>query len=324
MVLMRRALFIALFLFAPFMASASLIPTNAGNLELVATPQYPQPGESTALIVNNTTGDAAVANYVWSVNGKTVLSGIGQNQLSLVAPTSGQDTVDVTVTDASGAVLGTLSTIINPATVDIVWEGQTSVPPLYIGRPLPNGASPITVLAVPHIAVGGATVPDSSLIYTWSVNSIPKAAVSGYGKSSATITPPNFGQAFTVSIHAETADGRGGADGSATIQPQTPTALIYQNAPLLGMRFDKIIAGSFPMSETEASFIAYPLFVNNPTALTEQWTLNGAPFSVDPSQPQNVTFRKTGSGSGTSAVAFSFNNPSGFLESGSASFTLTF
>ncbi|MDE2079172.1 MAG: hypothetical protein KGI73_02180 [Patescibacteria group bacterium] len=321
---MRRAAYTALLFLAlvPFSASAALIPVSGGTLELTASPQYPAPGQTVSFTANYTGGDTGTISYAWSVNGTPTLSGIGENQLSLVA--SAADTVSVTAVDVTGGVLGTASTVINPGTVDLVWEGQTTTPPLYIGRPLPNGQSPVTVLAVPHITVNGNAVPVSALVYTWSVNAVPEAALSGYGKSAAIVTPPNFGQAFTVSVHAETPDGRGGADNTITIQPQTPTVLVYQNAPLLGIRFDRAVTGSFPMTESEASFTAFPLFVQNLNALSYQWTLNGAPFAVDAPQPRNVTFRLTGGGTGTSAVLFTFTNPSAFLEHGAVSFTLTF
>ncbi len=325
---MRRALCILALLFAPLLvpllALAAILPTGVG-LELGMTPQYPHPGDTINLLVNNTSGDADTATYSWSVDVSAVLSGVGEKRLTVTAPDLGkQSVIDVTVTDPSGISQGSLSATIAPATIDLVWEGKTSVPPFYIGRPLPNGASAATVLAVPHIVVGGAEVPASSLVYTWQVNGVPKANASGYGKSSLTITPPNFGSAFSVSVHAETADARGAADGTTTITPQSPRALIYENAPLLGIRFEKVIAGSFPLTEQEASFTAFPLFIANPDALAYQWTLDSAPFSIDPSRPRYVTFRTVGTGSGSHAVTFSFTNPSGFLEAGQASFTLTF
>lgn len=307
------------------MAFAALIPGGTGTIMLNASTQYPEPGETVTVTATNMPGNADTATYAWSVNGAAVLSGTGKTALNVVAPAIGQaETVAVTVTDASGAFEGAAETVINPAAISIVWEGNTTVPPFYIGRPLPNGASSLTLLAVPHVVVDGAAVPASSLVYTWSVNGVPQTDISGYGKDAATLTPPFFAQPFTVSVHAETADGRGGADGSAQIAPQTATALIYENAPLLGIRLERAVTGTFPMTETEASFTAFPLFVQNMDTLSYQWTLDTTPFTVDAARPRYVTFRRTGSGGGARTVNFSFTNPSGFLEKGSASFTLQF
>jgi hypothetical protein len=311
-------------LLLPLFAHAALLP-DYGTLELDLSPQYPAPGQTVTLTVVNTAPDAKSAVYTWTVDGKTVARAAGQQQITVAAGSTGaSEEVTVTTEDAAGNETGAASITLNPASVDVIWEGDTAGPPLYIGRPLPNGQSPVTVLAVPHIAVDGKEVAPSALIYTWSVDTTPLANQSGYGRSSVSVTPPRFGAAFTVKVHAETADGRGAGDGSATIAPQTPRALMYENAPLLGILFNKNVSGTYPLSEPEASFTAYPLYTANPGALTYKWTLDDSAFDVDAAHPLDVTFRKVGAGSGSHAVRFSFTNPGRFMEAGSASFSLSF
>ena len=322
---MRRFISIAVFLLSiPVFAQANLIPTYSGGLQLGMTPQYPRAGDTVTLTVANYSGNADSTTYTWTVNGKTVLAGIGQKTITLQAGPSGS-TQDVSVTaEQNRELVGTLSAHIHPADVDVLWEGQTTIPPFYQGRPLPNAASPITVLAVPHIALNGSELPASSLIYSWKQNGIALADASGYGKSSLVITPPRFGQTFTVSVHVENTSGSAAAEGSATITPQTPTIVIYEHAPLLGIRFEKNISSVFPFSGDEISFAAFPLFFANTSILGGQWSLDGQTFAVDPQNPREVTFRKTSGASGTHAVTFSLVNPKGFLEQASASFKLSF
>lgn len=319
---MRRAALIGMvFLFSalPLFAAA-----DTGALQLGMSPQYPKPGDTVTLTATDYLGNADSMTYTWSVNGAVTLQGVGEKTLSLPAGAAGSEKTVVVTAGQNGATEDTATAVIRPADIDLLWEGETSVPPFYIGRPLPNAQSQITFLAMPHIMSGGSELPASSLIYSWGENGVPVANASGYGKSSAVLTPPTFSQPFTVSVHVETPDGVGAADGSVTIAPQAPRALIYEDAPLLGVRFEKTIPANILFSGTEMSFAAFPVFVANPSALSYQWTLDGAPFSVDPAQPGDVTFRKTGSGTGTHAVTFSFTNPARFLENGSAAFTLQF
>ena len=319
---MRRAALIGILFLSfgiPLLAAA-----DTGALQLGMSPQYPQPGDTVTLTAADYLGNTNSLTYVWSVNGTVMLQGIGEKTLSLPAGAAGNVQTVLLTVEQDGVAQDTATAVIRPADVDLVWEGGTSVPPFSIERPLPNAQSRITLLAIPHIASGRSELPASSLIYSWGENGVPLASASGYGKYSTVVAPPTFSQPFTVSVHVETADGTGAADGSVTIAPQAPRALVYEDAPLLGVRFEKTVPASMPFSGTEMSFAAFPLSVANPKALSYQWTLDGAPFSVDPAQPGDVTFRKTGSGTGTHAVTFSFTNPAKFLENGSAAFTLAF
>jgi hypothetical protein len=223
----------------------------------------------------------------------------------------------------NGEPVAQAQALIHPGDVDIAWEGETVVPPLYAGLPLPNGKSAVRLLAVPHIAGSEGEVASDSLVYSWKENGLA-IGTAGYGVSSIEVAPPLFGQSFTISVHAETPDGTGAGDGEVTIQPQNPLVGIYENAPLLGILFNANIRGTVPFPTDEVSFRAYPFFVSNPESLATSWTLDGQPFSVDPAKPLDTTFRKVGSGSGSHSVTFSFKNDGNFLEHAASSFTLSF
>lgn len=318
---MRRVLLIGLSVLlcaTPFAAAAS-----SGALQLNMSPQYPQPGDTVTLTATDYSANPDSLLYVWSVNNSVVLQGIGVKSFVLSAGTTGSEQT-VTVTTTQNGIEHTGTAIVRPAGVDMIWEGETSVPPFYAGRPLPNAQSAVTVLAVPHLMSGKTELDASSLIYSWKVNDVPVTSASGYGKPFFTTTPPTFGEPFTVSVHVETADGTGAAEGSATITPEKPRIVTYEDAALLGVRFEKTIPNAFPFVTDEVSFAAFPLFASNTNALSYQWTLDGTPFSVDPARPGAVTFRKTGSESGTHAITFSFTNPNKFLEHAATSFTLNF
>ncbi|MBV9349844.1 MAG: hypothetical protein JO026_03765 [Patescibacteria group bacterium] len=314
----RRLLFPLVLLSLPLFAAAS----DSFGLSIDMAPAYPHPGDAIVLTATSYSGSADTA-YVWNVDGKTVLSGIGEKTLHMPAGALGsEDIVDVSAQE-NGTSLGSARAIVRPADIDLVWEGKTSVPPLYPGLPLPNSASTVSVLAVPHLYRGGRELPSQTLLYSWSVNGVPLASESGYGNASALVTPPNFAQPFTVSVHVEDTSGTIAGESETTISPQVPRVNIYEYAPLVGIRFEKNIAGMFTLSGSEVSFAAFPFFVNDPAQLSYQWSLDGSAFDVDPARPLDVTFRKTGNATGPHQVQFSLANRKNFVENVAATFILS-
>jgi hypothetical protein len=267
-------------------------------------------------------GDSVNTSYIWSVNGALVAQGIGKTSIILSAGGLGSaQTVEVLAVEKEAA-RDHATTVIRPATVDMVWEGNTYKPPLYIGRPLPNGQSAVTILAIPHLTKGNGEVPANTLIYTWKINGTFAQKQSGYGRSSLSLNPPRFTAAFTVGVVVATPDGSVVAENSVSIEPRVPAVVVYENAPLLGMRFDKVIQGPFSFNTDEVSFAAYPLFANDASELSYTWSLDGIAFATNPADPRAATFRKVGTGTGMHAVGLLFRGAANFLEEGEKSFQL--
>lgn len=313
-----------LFFIAPVHTHASFLPSFAPQMEISVRPLHPHPGDSVVLTVSDPAEDIGTTAYVWTIDDAVVDQGIGHTSISTEAGGLGITKKIQVVAVENGSARSETTTIIRPATVDIVWEGNTYTPPLYAGRPLPNGQSSVTLLALPHILTRGAEVPASTLIYSWQIDGTPIPKQSGYGKSSIVITPPRFENAFTASVTVSTQDGSTVAENSVSIQPQKPFPIFYEDAPLLGMRFDRAVEGLFPFTGDEVSFVMYPLFISNPNDILYAWSLDGAPFAVDQEKPRVATFRKVGGGTGTHTVTMSISNLNKFLEQATNSFQLTF
>ncbi len=322
--MLRTAGVFFILLLVPFAASAALLDSIQSPIEIGVSPAHPRPGDQVTLTVSDIAGDPGTTTYVWSVDGKVVDQGIGKTSISLTAGSSATSQSVNVLAVQNGAGRGSATVVIRPATVDLIWEGNTYTPPFYEGRPFPNGESAVTLFAVPHLFEGSTETPASTVVYTWKVDDVLMQKQSGYGKSNAVISPPLFGAAFTVSVEAATPDGLAVADETITIEPQTPSMLFYENAPLLGIRFDTAASGSIPFPIDEISFNAYPLFVNSADALSYVWKLDDNAFAVDPLHPRDVTFRKTGAGTGTHTITLSFDSATNFLEHGQGAFQLTF
>ncbi len=319
---MRRVTLIACMLVLPVFANAAILP-SLYTIEIAVSPTYPKTGELVTLTVHAPSAVSDVT-YAWAINGVPAGAGIGQTTLTTTAGAIGSvQTITVEAIE-NGEVQGQAIAVIRPAEVDIVWEGQTRTPPFYVGLPLPTGMSAVSAVAIPHMMRDGAVLASSNLIYTWKLDRKQISSQSGYGKSSVTVTPPRFAQAFQLSVTAKTPDGAVVAEQSVTIRPVSPRIMMYENAPLSGILFNKEIGGVFQFVSEEVTVAAFPLFVSLESILSYQWKLDGQPFEFDLQTPESATFLKSGTGSGTHAVTFSFDNAAKFLEHATRSFQLSF
>lgn len=309
------------FVIAPYTEAALLVPP-AEIVGMHLVPTNPSPGEQVVATVRST-GNPSTLSYEWSVDGRVVAQGSDARSITVEAGAVGSQTViTVRLVGTAGETRGSATKVIRPAEVDIVWEGQTYVPPFYEGRPLVNGSSSFTAIAVPRVVENGRDVPEGELSYAWSINGQSLSDQSGYGKSSIEAVPPFFDTPFTVSVVVTTRSGATVAENEVTITPTPPVMLIYQNLPLSGIDFNRAQTEAVSFSENELSFKAYPFFVENPDELSYAWEINGVSVT-DSASPRSLTVRKTSGESGTYIIKVSFKHVRKIFEKGLASFNLS-
>ena len=131
-------------LFIALPAFAQINSTGTSALTISANPTYPGPDSTVTLTAESPLLDLADSTIQWSVDGKS--AGTGQ---SIQVPLGGlgQETdVAVSVSGDSGSDSASLSLI--PASLDLLWEANSYVPPFYQGRALPGSGSTIRVMAL--------------------------------------------------------------------------------------------------------------------------------------------------------------------------------
>jgi len=319
-----RFLAIALLVLAPVVATAQVIPPLETSLELQVIPNNPGPGETVTVRAQNVSGSSSAQTFVWRVNGQTVDQGLGRDTVTTTLGSAGSATViSVSVTE-NGTLVGEKSITLRPASLDIVWEGDTYRPPLYAGRPLPTGSSVTTLHAVPNMTQNGVRVSSSNLTYTWYINDSQAPYRRGLGLDTIRATSPQFENEFTVSVIAETRDGTQRAEGEVAIRPTRPEIVMYERPPLLGIRFDRAITNEVALSGNEITFVAFPLFVNSLSEPEYTWEVNGAVVSETGRGGREVTLRKSGEGSGRFSIEFSLENTAALFERAASNFLLTF
>ncbi len=207
----------------------------------------------------------------------------------------------VSVTVSSGGTDYPQTLSIQPQDVALVAEPIASTPPLYPGKSSVPFEGDVRVVAVANLrGTNGKTFDPALLSYTWSVDGAEIANSSGIGKETIIVASPLQYRAREVSVAVTSSDGSvvGGAD--LSLSATDPVVRIYENDPLLGIRFERAILGGYAIPGTESTLYAAPFglpITNGPPFV--QWFLNGTAAQAG----NSTTLRPTGNGQGNASLS---------------------
>ena len=290
-------------LLLPFAVSAQAL----GGLDLLGgspfsvsvEPQYPAPYGQASLSFTSTSIDLTRATLTVTVNGKETYKG-PVHTISVSLGKAGSVTkVKLSVSQGGSPVTQTIS--IQPEEVALIAEPIASVPPLYPGKASVPLEGQVRVVAVAHLAdASGKAGGPSTYSYAWTVDGARIADASGIGKSALIIDSPLQYRAREVSVVVTNSSGSLVGGDTVTLQPVDPVVRLYENDPLLGIRFDHALLGRFSIADSEMTLYAAPFSLPTTSgAPTIQWFLNGAAAQTGSS----ITLRPTGSGQGSAALS---------------------
>jgi hypothetical protein len=307
---------------------ALLLPSTAlaafDGVLLTTSPTYPRPNEQVT-ITASAIGVGANQFYVWEEDGVRVQSGVNAKEYVAVAPEAGESkTVSVSVV-AGGRTVASGTTVLAPAEVRIEWEGTGARPPFYTGRPLFTAHGTMRATTITNFVLpSGTRVPQSQILYTWSVDGVRDDTQSGFGRTTVVVEPPFYDRPFSVSVVASTRDETLSATDVVLGTPRGADLVVYETTPLGGLLDHRAIDRRiFPFTESEVSFIAFPLHTL-PENGTYAWTLNGEAVELDTGNPRLAVFKKVAQGAGEFEVGVAYNGLSGFLDEVGTAFLLSF
>ena len=283
----------------PGMALAQSIGgSGAPALTLDVSPQYPRPYETIAVSPSSSAIDLSGATITLSVNGKQVSTGSGTapTAVTLGAPGS-VTTIKVTAVTAGGGSY-TVTQTIAPAEVDLIAEPVATSHPFYMGGVGVASQGQVRLVAVADLRASSAKrYLDSTLVYTWKLNGQTLTDASGIGRSIITMSAPVRYRDATLEVIVTSPDASVVAEDHMVVTPVDPTVRIYENDPLLGIRYDHALDSSVTMTASEDTFVAVPYnFGSVPNFL---WTVAGNPSGTDSS----ITLRSNGSTGGSATVS---------------------
>ena len=282
------------------------------------TPSNPEPNSQPFVSFVSTNLDLTNATLSLSVNGKNVYQGNVQPVAIQLGAAGSLTTVRATVTSNGVPYVQTLS--LRPQDVSLVVEPLSSAPPLYPGSPLVPIGGNVRVVAVAYLrTASGVMLNPATLSYSWTVDTALIANSSGIGKDALLVASPQQYRSRSVSVTVQSQDGSVVGGASLTIQPSSPTVLLYRNDPLLGILFDHALSGSYTLTSAEATLYAAPFsFDDSSGAPALQWFLNGSAAQTGPS----ITLRPTGQGTGVANI--SVTGSSGPYATAAADLSLSF
>ncbi len=211
--------------------------------------------------------------------------------------------------------------------VDILWQGETYVPPFYQGRSLWSNQSKINFVAIAQ----GLGDP-AKLSYRWTKNGTVLGKNNGIGRNTLSFfdTVLSRPQILKVDIIKPNISPGGYdeytilASAHITVTPIIPTLLVYENNPLYGFMFHRETSGTFKLKEKEITFSAFPFFFSAlnrmDDAINYEWHTNIGEAKT----ANSVTYRVPDNVAGSSQVSVRASNRDEIMQYTSKNFLLEF
>lgn len=317
--------------FGPFvaLALAFILPVSASaqslnslgdigpSFTLSATPQYPAPNGSVILTFLSGSLDLTSATLSVQVDGKNIYRGTVQPVTVALGKAGSITSVKATI--SSGGATYSQSLNLQPQDVSLIAEPISSAPPLYPGKPFVPLEGNVRVVAVANLKnTSGASLDPATLSYAWTVDNTDIANSSGIGKETIIVASPlqYRGRDVSVTVRSQNGSLVGGA--SLSLSPMEPSVRIYENDPLLGIRFDHALSGRYDIA-SEATLYAAPFSLPTTNGMPLlQWFLNGSAAQTG----NSITLRPTGSGKGNASLSLVAS--SGSYTTATANLSLSF
>ncbi|MEK7080820.1 MAG: hypothetical protein AAB902_00250 [Patescibacteria group bacterium] len=309
--------FLLLYLIATLILLGAVLPFSAkaalsSSISIDAMPPNPAPNENTSIILNSYENNLDTILITWSVNGKSILSGIGKKSFSTQAPTAGSETtVTATIVLPDGDIEKKI--ILRPAAMVLLWQANDSyVPPFYKGKALPSPDSNVKVVAMPEIKSGSQMVNPSNMVYAWTQDYTNSQEASGYGKNSFTYRSDYLENLNSISVVASTIDQKYSSEASINIGMTQPKIVFYKNDANLGTIWEQALSDGHRIQGDEvieaAPYFISPKDIRIPT-LTWNWSINDNSVNIVDYLRQNLIPLKVQAGvSGTSKIKLEVNN----------------
>ncbi len=290
------------------------IGTTPGQNIIEIKPDPPKPFTDITLTLRAYSFDPSRASISWYVNGKLFSEGVGLRSISIKTGPAGNSLTVQAVAQPSSGAKSVTTRILRPAYVAITWEAHTYTPFFYRGKAMASPGAAITYIALPFFAdEKGNPIDPSKLVYTWKRRYITDQNASGVGKR--TYTTSDDLRNAQISVEVATFDKTIKAETTAALMRVQPIPEVYPLHPLLGIRYEHALAGSYALGSEESSLIVEPYFFSVTTRdagnITYSWSIDGAPAS----QNSSIILRTTGQGSGEARITLLVRHLSEVLQS---------
>ncbi len=295
-------------LLTPAIAGAQFAPEP---IQYVISPEVPGPNQTVSIEAQGIGTFLGDATITWKKDGVTVQAGAGLRTYSFTTGSIGSVTqVRVDISSATDGVFGK-TFVFRPSAVNLVWEADTSAPPLFMGKPLYSAGSSLKVVAFPTVVVNGSRVAAQSLSYQWTRGDLALPAQSGLGRNTLSLQGDQLQLQEDVVVNVYLGNSLV-AQGGISIPASQPQLLLYERNALRGVLYDAALPQGIALSNKEITIAAQPYNFSNSSlaagALQYAWMLDGNEITGPDSARGILTLRQTGGGNGQSQLSATLQN----------------
>lgn len=332
------SIFSLLLLSLPFLTKAQVmdpsislpgaIPDIQEQVSYTVTPEIPQPNQEVTITAEAYGTDLNRAQITWYINGKSILSGIGEKKLTFTVGSLGSsNVVEVRIKPIKNGPEITKSWSFTPAQVDVLWEAHTYTPPFYKGKALYTTEADVTFVAIPNIVIEGKSVAGNNAVYKWKEDYTAYADKSGYAKNTYNFTGSILGGDTNVSVEAYSqsnpeAKGRGSTD----IENENPLALYYEDHPLYGIFFNQALTDTVYTNKTQLKVALFPYFFSTKgknSDVSYEWILNNTNLDV-PATENTMLFSLSGTTLGEADIETKITSPNKIIQQANNTLAIVF
>lgn len=317
-----------LLLIATFMLFGTVVNAQVSSDILVnVAPPNPAPSENTSITLRSYVNNLDTVLISWSVDGKTIASGIGKKSFSTKAPVAGGEmSVVATISLPDGAI--DTKIIIRPSVMILLWQANDSyVPPFYKGKALPTESSEIKVVAMPEVRNSSGNIPSQNMTYYWKKDYTNNVDGSGYGKNFFIFTNDYLENSNNISVTASTVDQKYSSDASIDIGTIQPKILFYKNDLNLGIIWEHSLLDSHKIQGLETveamPYFISPQEIQTPT-LVWSWFINDSLVNLTGLKKNSIPLQVQNGVSGTAKLRLNIENKDKIFQTASKEINIEF
>lgn len=308
-----KFLFIFLFILLGgfFLFSSNAKAASPASVLVNINPQNPSPNENVTITLNSYASNLDSVNISWSVDNKSVLSGIGKKSFSVNAPAvGGEISITAIVALPDGNIEKRI--VIRPSVMTMLWEATDSyVPPFYKGKAMPTADSEIKIVAIPEIRTSSGAVNPKNMTYSWEKDYMNDTEASGYGKNYYVYVNDYLEDSNTIGVTASTIDQNYSSSANIEVGVYQPKILFYKKDASLGTVWEHALSDGHKIVGEEileaAPYFISPGDIRIPT-LSWSWFINDSLVSTVGLSNNLMPVKVPTGTSGTSKIRLEINN----------------
>lgn len=250
--------------------------------DLSYSPENPKPFSKVTVTLKSFSFDVDASNVSWYVDKVLVAKEDGKKKLDINLKEANRTIyVGVNVVTPSGEVFQK-SVAITPHFVPLLIESVEGFsPPFYEGRSLFGEGARVKVVALPIVNEDSQNVPDTDLIYKWSVNTLPFSSAGGRGKKSFILRQDELEEESNIDVTVTSPSGETAMTERVTVSPYDLVPLYYEYDPLYGIDLSKGYESSISITKPTKVYFSPYNFAYNKQDTFFYWSLNGLPVTAE-------------------------------------------